>query len=144
MRFRFMRFSIYAVLGIGPYSCFTQQYSHIMRFLVKIIVHKILVIFILHLCYSCITRFFLGNKKRINRELSVPYFDIIFLSSISFQNTHFHNEDPVFYHVYVVLITQHTFIRNNGPLIFYPGGIWVLCYLPITAKIFKMDLIEFF
>ena len=73
MRFRFMRFSIYAVLGIGPYSCFTRQYSHIMRFLVKIIVHKILVIFILHLCYSCIMRFFLGNKKRINGELSVIY-----------------------------------------------------------------------
>ena len=72
MRFRFMRFSIYAVLGIGPYSCFMRQYSHIMRFLVKIIVHKILVIFILHLCYSCIMRFFLGNKKRINGELSVP------------------------------------------------------------------------
>ena len=71
MRFRFMRFSIYAVLGIGPYSCFTRQYSHIMRFLVKIIVHKILVIFILHLCYSCIMRFFLGNKKRVNGELSV-------------------------------------------------------------------------
>ena len=71
MRFRFMRFSIYAVLGIGPYFCFTRQYSHIMRFLVKIIVHKILVIFILHLCYSCITRFFSGNKKRVNGELSV-------------------------------------------------------------------------
>ena len=67
-----------------------------------------------------------------------------FLSSISFsKRAYFHNEDPVFYDVYV-LITQHTFIRNNGPLIFYPGGIWVLCYLPITAKIFKMDLIEFF
>ena len=71
MRFRFMRFSIYAVLGNGPYSCFMQQFSHIMRFLVKIIVHKILVIFILHLCYSCIMRFFLGNKKRVNGELSV-------------------------------------------------------------------------
>ena len=66
-----MRFSIYAVIGIGPYSCFTQQYSHIMRFLVRIIVHKILVIFILHLCYSCFMRFFLGNKKRVNGELSV-------------------------------------------------------------------------
>ena len=71
MRFRFMRFSIYAVLGNGPYSCFMQQFSHIVRFLVKIIVHKILVIFILHLCYSCITRFSLGNKKCINGELSV-------------------------------------------------------------------------
>ena len=73
MRFRFMRFSIYAVLGNGPYSCFMQQFSHIMRFLVKIIVHKILVIFILHLCYSCIMRFFLGNKKRVNGELSVQF-----------------------------------------------------------------------
>ena len=47
------------------------QYSHIMRFLVKIIVYKILLIFFLHLCYSCIMRFLLGNKKRINGELSV-------------------------------------------------------------------------
>ena len=66
-----MRFSIYAVLGNGPNSCFMLQYSHIMRFLVKIIVYKILLIFFLHLCYSCIMRFLLGNKKRINGELSV-------------------------------------------------------------------------
>ena len=71
MRFRIMRFSIYAVLENGPNSCFMLQYSHIMRFLVKIIVYKILLIFFLHLCYSCIMRFFLGNKKRINGELSV-------------------------------------------------------------------------
>ena len=71
MRFRIMRFSIYAVLGNGPNSCFMRQYSHIMRFLVKIIVYKILLIFFLHLCDSCIMRFLLGNKKRINGELSV-------------------------------------------------------------------------
>ena len=71
MRFRIMRFSIYAVLGNGPNSCFMLQYSHIMRFLVKIIVYKILLIFFLHLCDSCIMRFLLGNKKRINGELSV-------------------------------------------------------------------------
>ena len=71
MRFRIMRFSIYAVLENGPNSCFMLQYSHIMRFLVKIIVYKILLIFFLHLCYSCIMRFLLGNKKRINGELSV-------------------------------------------------------------------------
>ena len=73
MRFRIMRFSIYAVLENGPNSCFMLQYSHIMRFLVKIIVYKILLIFFLHLCYSCIMRFLLGNKKRINGELSVFY-----------------------------------------------------------------------
>ena len=71
MRFRIMRFSIYAVLENGPNSCFMLQYSHIMRFLVKIIVYKILLIFFLHLCDSCIMRFLLGNKKRINGELSV-------------------------------------------------------------------------
>ena len=76
MRFRIMRFSIYAVLGNGPNSCFMLQYSHIMRFLVKIIVYKILLIFFLHLCYSCIMRFLLGNKKRINGELSVPTYII--------------------------------------------------------------------
>ena len=70
MRFRIMRFSIYAVLENGPNSCFMLQYSHIMRFLFKIIVYKILLIFFLHLCYSCIMRFLLGNKKRINGELS--------------------------------------------------------------------------
>ena len=72
MRFQIMRFSIYAVLENGPNSCFMLQYSHIMRFLVKIIVYKILLIFFLHLCDSCIVRFLLGNKKRINGELSVP------------------------------------------------------------------------
>ena len=71
MRFRIMRFSIYAVLENGPNSCFMMQYSHIMRFLFKIIVYKILLIFFLHLCDSCIMRFLLGNKKRINGELSV-------------------------------------------------------------------------
>ena len=77
MRFRIMRFSIYAVLENGPNSCFMLQYSHIMRFLVKIIVYKILLIFFLHLCYSCIMRFLLGNKKRINGELSVFEFTSI-------------------------------------------------------------------
>ena len=71
MRFRIMRFSIYAVLENGPNSCFMLQYSHIMRFLFKIIVYKILLIFFLHLCDSCILGFLLGNKKRINGELSV-------------------------------------------------------------------------
>ena len=71
MRFRIMQFSIYAVLGNGSNSCFMLQYSHIMRFLFKIIVYKILLIFFLHLCDSCIMRFLLGNKKRINGELSV-------------------------------------------------------------------------
>ena len=83
MRFRIMRFSIYAVLGNGPNSCFMLQYSHIMRFLVKIIVYKILLIFFLHLCDSCIMRFLLGNKKRINGKLSVlvqkctPFFSFL-------------------------------------------------------------------
>ena len=71
MRFRIMRFSIYAVLENGPNSCFMLQYSHIMRFLVKIIVYKILLIFFLHICDSCIMQFLLGNKKCINGELSV-------------------------------------------------------------------------
>ena len=62
MQFRIMRFSIYAVLENGPNSCFMLQYSHIMRFLL---------IFFLHLCDSCIMRFLLANKKRINGELSV-------------------------------------------------------------------------
>ena len=49
-----------------------ENYSYIMQFLVKIILYKILVIFIFfHLCYSYITQFFLGNKKHINGELSV-------------------------------------------------------------------------
>ena len=74
-----MRFSIYAVLENGPNSCFMLQYSHIMRFLVKIIVYKILLIFFLHLCYSCIMRFLLGNKKRINGELSVLLFYLVTL-----------------------------------------------------------------
>ena len=80
MRFRIMRFSIYAVLENGPNSCFMLQYSQIMRFLVKIIVYKILLIFFLHLCYSCIMRFLLGNKKRINGELSVCQLFILVLS----------------------------------------------------------------
>ena len=88
MRFRIMRFSIYAVLENGPNSCFMLQYSHIMRFLVKIIVYKILLIFFLHLCDSCIVRFLLGNKKRINGELSV-YNTILLPRYIIFEN---HNQ----------------------------------------------------
>ena len=85
MRFRIMRFSIYAVLENGPNSCFMLEYSHIMRFLFKIIVYKILLIFFLHLCYSCIMRFLLGNKKRINGKLSV-YLDMLELAILIFHS----------------------------------------------------------
>ena len=115
-----MRFSIYAVLGIGPYSCFMQQFSHIMRFLVKIIVHKILVIFILHLCYSCIMRFFLGNKKRVNGELSVhtSFFllQVICLSGIFYEvisSLQYHNPNNTTYLIFVNVYTLHFTIYEN-------------------------------